>query len=87
MWGDSNVEFRGNSASGGRIVLLPSAFWVHNASKMATFSASLLLCILQCFTAEKGMLPPGACRTSRQRHTPRRAPLAPNPLQAEKNPH
>ena len=34
-WDDSQVGFRGSNASGGRIVLLPSAFWAHDASKMA----------------------------------------------------
>ena len=51
--------------SGGRIVLLPGAFWAHGASKMAILGASLLLCILHCFGASEGMLPPGACRSSR----------------------
>ena len=64
-WGDSQVGFRGSNASGGRIVLLPGAFWAHSASKMAILGASLLLCILQCFGASEGMLPPGACRSSR----------------------
>ena len=64
-WGDSQVGFRGSNASGGRIVLLPGAFWAHGASKMAILEASLLLCILQCFGASEGMLPPGACRSSR----------------------
>ena len=64
-WGDSQVGFRGGNASGGRIVLLPGAFWAHGASKMAILGASLLLCILQCFGASEGMLPPGACRSSR----------------------
>ena len=66
-WGDSQVGFRGSNASGGRIVLLPGAFWAHGASKIAISGASLLLCILQsqCFGASEGMLPPGACRSSR----------------------
>ena len=64
-WGDSQVGFRGSNASGGRTVLLPGAFWAHGASKMAILGASLLLCILQCFAASEGMLPPGACRSSR----------------------
>ena len=64
-WGDTQVGFRGSNASGGRIVLLPGAFWAHGASKMAILGASLLLCILQCFGASEGMLPPGACRSSR----------------------
>ena len=64
-WGDPQVGFRGSNASGGRIVLLPGAFWAHCASKMAILGASLLLCILQCFRASEGMLPPGACRSSR----------------------
>ena len=64
-WGDSQVGFRGSNASGGPIVLLPSAFWAHGTSKMAILGASLLLCILQCFGASEGMLPPGACRSSR----------------------
>ena len=64
-WGDSQVGFRGSNASSGRIVLLPGAFWAHGASKMAILGASLLLCILQCFGASEGMLPPGACRSSR----------------------
>ena len=63
-WGDSQVGFRGSTASGGCIVLLPGAFWAHGASKMAILGASLLLCILQCFGASEGMLPPGACRSS-----------------------
>ena len=54
----SQVGFRGSNASGGRIVL-------HDASKMAALGASLPLCILQCFRAWEGMLPPGARRTSR----------------------
>ena len=33
--------------------------------KTAILGASLLLIILQCFRASQGMLPPGACRTSR----------------------
>ena len=40
-WDDSQVGFQGSNASGGHIVLLPSAFWVHGASKMATLGASL----------------------------------------------
>ena len=64
-WDDFQVGFRGSNASGGRSVLLPGAFWAYGASKMATLGASLLLCILQCFRAWEGMLPPGACRTSR----------------------
>ena len=28
-WGHSQVGFRGSNASGGRIVLLPAAFWAH----------------------------------------------------------
>ena len=59
------MGFRGSNASGGGIVLLPGAFWAHGASKMAILDASLLLCILQCFGASEGMLPPGACRSSR----------------------
>ena len=51
-WGDSTV-------------LLPGAFWAHGASKMAILGTSLLLYILQCFGASEGMLPPGACRSSR----------------------
>ena len=31
-WGHSQVGFRGSNASGGRIVLLPGAFWAHGAS-------------------------------------------------------
>ena len=31
------VGFRGSNASGGRIVLLPGAFWAHGASKMVIF--------------------------------------------------
>ena len=50
-WDDSQVGFRGCNVSGGRIVLLPGAFWAHGTSKMATLGASLLLCILQCFRA------------------------------------
>ena len=46
-------------------MLLPGAFWAHGASKMAILGASLLLCILQCFGVSEGMLPPGACRSSR----------------------
>ena len=38
----------------GRTVLPKWPFWAH-----------LLLCILQCFGASEGMLPPGACRSSR----------------------
>ena len=49
------MGFRGSNASGGRIVLLPSAFWAHGASKMATLGASLLLCVSQCFRAYEGM--------------------------------
>ena len=64
-WDGSQVGFRGSNACGGRIVLLPGAFWAHGASKMATFGASLLLCVLQCFRVQEGMLPPGACCTSR----------------------
>ena len=59
------MGFRVSNASGGRIVLLPGAFWAHGASKTAILGASLLLCILQCFGASEGMLPPGACRSSR----------------------
>ena len=61
------MGFQGSNASGRRIVLLPGAFWAHGASKMAILGASLLLsdCILQCFGASEGMLPPGACRSSR----------------------
>ena len=32
------VRFQGSNASGGRLVLLPSAFWAHGASKMASFA-------------------------------------------------
>ena len=64
-WDDSQVGFQGSNASGGRIVLLPGAFWAHDASKMAILGASLLLNILQCFRASEGMLLPGACRMSR----------------------
>ena len=64
-WGDPQVGFQGSNASGGRIVLLPAAFWAHCASKMAILGASLLLCVLQYFRASEGMLPPGACRSSR----------------------
>ena len=63
-WEDSQVGFRGSSASGRRIVLLPGAFWAHGASEMAILGASFLLCILQCFRVWEGMLPPGACRMS-----------------------
>ena len=64
-WDGSQVGFRGSSASSGRIVLPPGAFWEHGASKMLTSGASLLFCMLQCFRALEGMLPPGMCRTSR----------------------
>ena len=50
-WGHSQVGFRSSNASGGHIVLLPSAFWAHGASKMSTLSASLPLRILQYFRA------------------------------------
>ena len=50
-WDDSQVGFRGGNASGGRLVLLPGAFWAHGASKMATLGASLPPRILQCFGA------------------------------------
>ena len=40
-------------------------FLVHDASKMVTLGASPLLCSLDCFRAQEGMLPPCACRTSR----------------------
>ena len=63
-WEDSQVGFRGSNASGGRIVLLPGAFWAHGASKMVILGASLLLYVLQHLGAQEGMLPPGACRTS-----------------------
>ena len=56
-WEDSQVGFRGSSASGRRIVLLPGAFWAHSASKMAILGASFLLCISQCFRVWEGMLP------------------------------
>ena len=46
-------------------MLLPVAFWAHGASKMALLGASLLPFILQCFRAQKDVLPPGACRASR----------------------
>ena len=59
------MGFRGSNASCGRLVLLPGAFWAHGASKMATLGTSRLPCILQYFRAEEGMLPLGACRTSR----------------------
>ena len=45
------MGFQGSNASGGRIVLLSSAFCVHDTSKMAILGASLILCILQCFRA------------------------------------
>ena len=35
------MGFRGSNASSGCIVLLPGAFWAHNASKMATLGTSL----------------------------------------------
>ena len=64
-WEDSQVGFRGSNASGRRIVLLPGAFWAHGASKMAILEAPFFtLCILQCFRAWEGMLPPSACRMS-----------------------
>ena len=46
-WDDSQVGFRGGSASGGRTVLLPSAFWAHGASKMATLGATLYFTAFQ----------------------------------------
>ena len=64
-WEDSQVGFQGSNASGRRIVLLPGAFWAHGASKMVILGASLLLYVLQHLGAQEGMLPPGACRTSR----------------------
>ena len=64
-WDDSQAGFRGSIASGGHFVLLPGAFWALGASQMATLGASVLLCIVQCFRAYEGMLPPGACRTNR----------------------
>ena len=42
-WGGSDAGFRGSNASGGRIVLLPGAFWAHGASKMAILGASFTL--------------------------------------------
>ena len=64
-WDDSQVGFRGSNASGGRIVLLPGAFWAHGASEMATLGASLLPCVLQCSELSqarvaRAVLPPGA---------------------------
>ena len=47
-WSDSQVGFRGGNVSGGRVVLLPNAFWPHGVSEIATLSASLLHCNLQC---------------------------------------
>ena len=47
------MGFRGGNNSSGRIVILPGAFWVHGAFKMATLGASLLHCILQCFRTEE----------------------------------
>ena len=64
------MGFRGSNASGGRIVLLPGAFWAHGASKMATLGASLLPSIYSvselwraCFRqarVARAVLPPGA---------------------------
>ena len=64
------MGFRGSNASGGRIVLLPGAFWAHGTSKMATLGASLLpvfyrvselrrACFRQARVA-RAVLPPGA---------------------------
>ena len=75
-WNGSQVGFRGSNAPGGRIVLLPGAFWARGASKMATLSASMVLYLLQCFRAEEGMLLPGACRMCfRQAHCFMQGPL------------
>ena len=60
-WDDSPVGFRGSNASGGRVVLLPGAFWEHGASKMATLGASLpelrRACFLQARVARAVLLP------------------------------
>ena len=60
------MGFRGSNASGG-IVLLPSAFWAHGASKMATLGASLLLCIFAVLLQSLGghACARRACGTSR----------------------
>ena len=80
-WGDSQVGFRGSNASGGRIVLLPSTFWAHGASKIAILGASLLLCILQraCFRqarVARAVLLPGALFRARAFALP---PCSPKP--------
>ena len=36
-WNISQVGFQGSNASGGRVVLLPSACWAHGASKIGLF--------------------------------------------------
>ena len=56
----------GSNASGGRIVLLPSAFWAPGASKMATLGASLLRLYFSVFQSLAGHTSARrACRTSR----------------------
>ena len=90
-WGDSQVGFRRSNASGGRIVLLPGAFWAHGASKMAILGAPLLLCIYSvsefwraCFRqarVARAVLPPGALFRARAFALPPRPqiPHAPTP--------
>ena len=59
-------EFVPPRAHDGRIVLLPGAFWVHGASKMATW-AHLFYSVFYSVSRlwREGMLPPSARRTSR----------------------
>ena len=49
----------------GALCFYQAHFGRKGASEMAILGSSLLLCILQCFGASEGMLPPGACRSSR----------------------
>ena len=63
------MGFRGSNASGGRIVLLPGAFWAHDASKMATLGASSTLhCNLHNFTVFQSL--GGHASASRVSHEP-----------------
>ena len=51
-WGDSQVGFRGRNASGGRIVLLPGAFWAHGAFQNGHFgriSSTLYFTVFRSF--------------------------------------
>ena len=83
-WGDPQVGFWGSNASGGRIVLLPGAFWAHVLPKWpfwahlfysVFYSVSELTtaCFRQARVAQT-VLPPGALLHAGAFAIPPRAP-------------